>query len=564
MRAFTTSSNPPPPFSLPTLQQIRPNFHPLRSNVMLPHHNRPKSHPHRRVRSPKTRQPRRDKLLAVALLLLHRRRRRSSSSSSRTSSLTPRPQAKQDPAALPLPLHPASLVRERSHLLSRRPERLLARRTAHARTHSAVRAPHVLVRALPRRASGHGRRHQPPLDRQLRRAGSLALELGVLVAPQLVFLLLQLRQAGGLHRCVGVGVGVRVLDDARRLVDALVPAADGARAGAAAGPLAAAVAVAAGGVAAAGRVRAVVVVGQVGLRLAVGRDGGAPLERNGELVVQRDGVVELVLGGEDVPPAGEGVGRVSAVVRVAPRAAVLRDPRLVVAPRVVLLAVLHQRLLLLHAPPQRPRVLRQIRRAGLVPQPLSPQPERQAAQKPEIAGAGDERGVGALAGLHGASAPCCVEAWVARAGAVAHGTLPAGLRRGPVIVIARGPEEALEVVAAPAEQPIALVLLPVVVEVEAQLGAAAGARAVAVAAAVIARGEAGRGDGVAAVRERGQAWVDVARGEAVEVLGGRFVGVLEVLRDVLDGAVPARVAAAVHGACSQLVEGNVNYKLGAA
>lgn len=208
---------------------------------------------------------------------------------------------------------------------------------------------------------------------------------------------------------------------------------------------------------------------------------------------------------------------------------------------VVLVAVFDEGLLFLDASAEGARVLGQVCGAGLVAQGLGAQLEGQAAEEAKVRGRGDEGGVLGL-GLHVAFAASTVEARVAGA-RVAHRVLAAGLLGGAVG--RRGAEEALEVVVAPAQQAVALVVLPVVVEVEAELCAAA--RAGSVAPPVIRRREARRGQGVAAMRRRGQARVDVALREAVDVLGGRLVGVLEVLRDVLDGAVPAGVAAAVHG-----------------
>jgi hypothetical protein len=64
--------------------------------------------------------------------------------------------------------------------------------------------------------------------------------------------------------------------------------------------------------------------------------------------------------------------------------------------------------------------------------------------------------------------------------------------------------------------------------------------------AVVMRWEAGRGAGVDALGEGGEAWVDVALREAIDVLLRRFVRMLDVRGQVLKRAVPPRITAPVH------------------
>jgi hypothetical protein len=65
-------------------------------------------------------------------------------------------------------------------------------------------------------------------------------------------------------------------------------------------------------------------------------------------------------------------------------------------------------------------------------------------------------------------------------------------------------------------------------------------------AAVVVRWEAGRGAGVETLGDGGQAWVDVALREAVEVFLRRLVCMLDVGCEVLERAIPARITAPVH------------------
>lgn len=71
------------------------------------------------------------------------------------------------------------------------------------------------------------------------------------------------------------------------------------------------------------------------------------------------------------------------------------------------------------------------------------------------------------------------------------------------------------------------------------------------------RWEAWRRTRIDALGDGREAWVDIALGEAVDVLLRRFVCVLEILRNLVERAIPPGVAATVHdgdddsdGSCS--------------
>lgn len=282
--------------------------------------------------------------------------------------------------------------------------------------------------------------------------------------------------------------------------------------------------------------------------------GGAPLEGNGELVVEGHGVFELVFAGEDVASGTERVGRVARGMRVASLPAVALVLRVSQAGSivvVVMVAVVDQGLVVVEAPACSARVVDEVGSRGLVAQAASANVEGEAAEEAKVRGAGDEGGVvggvageGPRPGLGLAVAARRVVPRIAAALAVAHGGLAGGLCG--CSIASRRAQEAIEAVTAPAQQAVRLVVVvPVVVEVEARLGPPA--RPPAVTAPVMARGQAGRGACADAAGDGCKAWVDVALREAVDVLLRRVVCVLQVLCNLLQRPVPARVTAAVHG-----------------
>lgn len=280
---------------------------------------------------------------------------------------------------------------------------------------------------------------------------------------------------------------------------------------------------------------------------------GPTLESHGKLIVEGHRIVQLVLAREDVAAGAERVGRVARSIGLAALAPVRLEVAGVLRFRVVvvvaIVATLDQRPGLVVAAARLAWVLRQVCGRGPVAQHLAAEPERQPTQETKVRGAGDDGRIGpAVVRGHCAlpARPGESGISVAVAVAIAHCARAAGLRRGAVVC--GGAPQAVEVVVAPAQQPVVLVLGPVVVEVEALLGA--------VPPAVVVRREAGRGAGIGALRQRRQAGRHIGMREAVEALLRRLIGMLDRVRDVLQRAIPPRVAAAVHcaGAAAARIE----------
>lgn len=105
--------------------------------------------------------------------------------------------------------------------------------------------------------------------------------------------------------------------------------------------------------------------------------------------------------------------------------------------------------------------------------------------------------------------------------------------------------------------PLALVLLPIVVEIEREVFPPAGPSAVlglalALLAQVVAEGEAGLAGGFETGAQRGEAGGDIVFGEGEEGGLGREVGRLDVLGDLVEGLPDAGVGGA-HGVGEEAV-----------